>query len=141
MKSLTPIALIFLVFVLGCGHFKNNFRRSFTNFDPYKGSLSELLKPELSTALIKFKLNGTRDTSAQFKGATEAVGFTYAQDAMGTLIPVDGALVNYPSAPVAEAELAKIAASMNATLGKKSKGQKFAGNGGKFVGWTNGSLM
>jgi hypothetical protein len=143
MKKLIPVALVFLMFILGCSVFKNIASRNFTDFDPYKGGLSELLKPEISGSLVTFKLTGSRDTVAQFAGALEAKGFTYNQEAKGVaaIVPVDGALVNYPSATIAQTELTKLAASLNAPLSKKNKGQRFAAKDGAFVGWTNGSLM
>lgn len=143
MKNLPVIGLLFLLLVLGCGGMKNITSRSFTNFDPYEGGLSELLKPEISGSLIKFKLTGSRDMVAQFSGAREAKGFTYNQEATGVaaIVPVDGALVNYPSAALAQAELSKIAAGLKAPLEKKNKGQRFTANNGATVGWTNGSLL
>lgn len=142
MKTLIPCFSILLMFVLGCGVFSKNFKRSSTNFDPYSGSLSELLQSEMSTALVKFKSQGTRDTLADYKGAAkEAKAFTYVQDGAGVGVQVDGALVNYNSAAIATAELGKIAAELKTTLTKKDKGSRFTANNGAIVGWTNGSLM
>jgi len=138
MKTIIPVALIWLLLVLGCG---NIVKRNFASFDPYKGGLSELLQSEISGGLAKFKLSGTRDSLANFAGATEAKGFTYIQEGAGVSVPIDGALVNYPSAATANEELKKIAADYKTTVAAKSKGTRFSANDGKVVGWTNGSLL
>ena len=43
MKSLIAVALIFLLFVLGCGMMSNIIKKNSTNFSPYQGKLSDLL--------------------------------------------------------------------------------------------------
>ena len=141
MKSIIPVTLIFLLLVLGCGQLKNSISRNSSNFDPYKGSLSDLLKPEISGSLVKFKLGGTRDLMSQHPGATEAKGFTYLQEAAGVSVQVDGLLVNYPSSQQAEARLRTVAAEVGATVVKKGKWQRFNTKDGATVGWTNGSIM
>ncbi len=138
--SLIAFALL-LMFVLGCGMMKNVAKRSSTNFDPYSGGLSELLQPEISGGLVKFKLDGTRDTRDNYKSAKEAKGFTYIQEGAGVGVQVDGALVNFASSATATDELGKIAAQLKTTLAKKDKGSRFTANNGAIVGWTNGSLM
>src|SRR5215210_305474 len=89
MKNLFPSLLVLLLVVLGCGTFSKNFKRSSTNFDPYGGSLSELLPPEFSSLRVKFKSGDTRDTTAEYKGqAKEAKAFTYIQEAAGVGVQV-----------------------------------------------------
>lgn len=141
MKSLVPVALIFLLLVLGCGQLKNNISRSSSSFNPYQGNLSDLLKPEISGSAVKFKLSGTRDLISQHPGATEAKGFTYLQEAAGVSVEVDGVLVNFPSPEQAETRLRAIAAEVGAAVVKKGKWQRFNTEDGGTVGWTNGSVM
>lgn len=138
IKSLFPVALIFLMLVVGCGNFKNLSQKSAAK-NPYQGKLSELLPEELGSTFIKFKLVGVvaNDT---FPGSTEAKGFTYTQQGAGVEIKVDGALANYPTAAQANTKLAEFAASNSATLSKKGDGQRFTASDGT-VGWTNGSLL
>jgi len=114
-------------------------KKSTTAFNPYKGALTELLKTEMSTGLIKFKLVATRDVAASYAGATEAKAFTYTQEGAGVSIKVDGALANYPSAAQANAQIAEMA--KNQTLTKKSGGQRLVSPNGNTVAWTNGSLL
>ncbi|MGI8467913.1 MAG: hypothetical protein ACR2N3_05620 [Pyrinomonadaceae bacterium] len=139
MKSIIPVAFIFLLLVLGCGQMSNIAKKSSTNFNPYQGKLSELLPEELSSGLIKFKLVGVVDNST-FTGSTEAKGFTYMQDAAGVEIKVDGALANYPTASAANAEITDIAKKFQGTLTTKGDGQRFLGTDGTLA-WTNGSLL
>ena len=142
MKNLIPGLLILLLCVLGCGTFVKNFKRSSSNFDPYNGSLSELLQPEFSSLRVKFKSQGMRDTTADYKGeAKEAKGFTYIQEAAGVGVQVDGALVNFNSAATAKEQLQKLANELKGTITNKDKGLRFTAENGKIVGWTNGSLM
>lgn len=141
MKSLVPVALIFLVLVVGCGQLKNRISRSSSSFDPYQGNLSDLLKPEFSGSLVKFKINGTLDRISEHPGAKEAKGFTYLQEAAGVSVQIDGLLVNYPSSQQAETRLRTVAAEIGATVVKKGKWQRFNTKDGGTVGWTNGSVM
>ncbi len=141
MKSLILVALIILPLILGCGIIKNIGSRNFTDFDPYKGDLTDLLKPEISGGMVKFKSKGSRDVAADYPGSTEAKGFTYMQEGAGVEVQVDGALVNYPTATAATEKLADLAAKNEGTLTDKGKGEKFTAKNGKIVGWTNGSIM
>lgn len=142
MKNLVPCLLIVLLFVLGCGTFTKNFKRSSGNYDPYTGSLSELLPSEISSLRVTFKSQGTRDTTADYKGAAkEAKAFTYMQEAAGIGVQVDGALVNFNSAATAKEQLQKVADEVKGTITNKDKGLRFTAENGKIVGWTNGSLM
>ena len=141
MKSAMLAVLIMLPLVLGCGMMKNITERSSTDFNPYKGSLTQLLKPEISGSLVKFKSKGSRDITADYFGSTEAKGFTYMQEGAGVEIQLDGALVNFPTAAAAETKLAELAAKNQATLTAKGKGKKFTAKNGAIVGWTNGSIM
>ena len=142
MKNLIICLSILLLFVLGCGTFTKNFKRSSGNFDPYTGSLSELLQPEFSSLRSEFKSQGIRDTTADYKGeAKEAKAFTYTQEAAGIGVQVDGALVNFNSAATAKEQLQKLASEVKGTISNKDKGLKFTAENGKIVGWTNGSLM
>ena len=141
MKSLIPVTLIFLLLVLGCGRLKDNISRNSSSFDQYQGSLSELLKPEISSLSVKFKLVGTRDLLSQHPGAKEAKGFSYTQEAAGVSVPVDGVLVNFPSADQAQTKLRAVATEVGASVVSKGKGQRFSTKDGGTVGWTNGSVM
>ena len=141
MKSAMLAVLIILPLVLGCGALKNVVQRSSTDFNPYKGNLTELLKPEISGSLVKFKSKGSRDAAADYPGSTEAKGFTYMQEGAGVEVQVDGALVNYPTAAMAETKLAEIAGKNEGTVTTRGKGKKFTNKKGSLVGWTNGSIM
>jgi hypothetical protein len=141
VKSIIPVALIFLLLVLGCGRLKDNISRNSSSFDPYKGSLSDLLRPEISNLSIKFKLVGTRDMLSQHPGASEAKAFTYTQEAAGVSVQVDGVLVNFTSSQQAEKRLKEIAADVTASVVSKGKWQRFSTKDGGTVGWTNGSVM
>lgn len=141
MKSIIPVSLMFLLLVVGCGRLKDNISRNSSGFDPYKGSLSELLRPEISSLSIKFKLVGTRDTLSQHAGAIEAKAFTYTQEAAGVSVQVDGVLVNFASSQQAEAKLRAVATEVGANVVSKGKGQRFSTKDGGTVGWTNGSVM
>lgn len=140
MKNLSLTIFILLLFALGC-NLGNITKRNFTNFDPYKGSLSELLSPDMNRAGIKFKLQGTRDTTADFTDVKEAKAFTYQQEAAGVMVPVDGALVNFNSTATAQENLRKTAERVNGTIKTEGKKTSFIADNGKTVGWTNGSLM
>lgn len=135
MQSLGIVLVMFCALAFSCREGK----KSTTAYNPYKGGLNELLKSEMSTGLIKFKLGGTRDIAGSYQGATEAKGFTYMQEGGGVSVKVDGALANYPSAAQATAKLAEIARSI--TLTNKSGGQRLASPDGKTIAWTNGSLL
>ena len=141
MKSIISVTLIFLLLVLGCGRLKDNISRNSSSFNPYKGSLSELLRPEISSLSIKFKLIGTRDLLSQHPGAAEAKGFSYTQEAAGVSVQVDGVLVNFTSSQQAEAKLRAVASEIGANIVSKGKGQRFSTKDGGTVGWTNGSVM
>ena len=141
MKSLVSVALIFLLLVLGCGRLKDNISRNSSSFDPYKGSLSDLLRPEISSLSLKFKLVGTRDLLSQHPGASEAKGFSYTQEGAGVSVPVDGVLVNFPLSQQAEKRLREVAAEVSATVIDKGKWKKFSTKDGGTIGWTNGSVM
>ena len=97
----------------------------------------------MSTGSIKFKLSAKSDRMDYWRqfGATAATGFTYQQTAAGVTVPIQGALVNFPSSSEAVAALQRVATSENATVEAKKNGKRFTANGGKFVAWTNGSLM
>lgn len=141
MMSLILVALIILPLILGCGMIKNSIQRNSSSYDPYKGSLTDLLKPEISGSLVKFKSKGSRDAAADYPGSTEAKGFTYMQEGAGVEVPVDGALVNYPTAAMAETKLSEIAGENEGTMTTRGKGKKFTAKKGSLVGWTNGSIM
>jgi hypothetical protein len=139
LTSLQSLGIVSVMFVMAFSC-RDGVKKSTTAFDPYKGTLNELLKPEMSSGLIKFKLSGAADTSS-YGGSTEAKGFTYMQEAAGVSIKVDGALINYPTASQADAKIAELARKSNVTLTKKSGGQRFSSPDGKTVVWTNGSLL
>ena len=112
-------------------------------FDPYQGSVAALLPPSLSTGAITFSLQTKDDRMDYWKsyGATDATGFTYNQTGAGVTVPLYGALVNFPSAADAAAALARAAQEQGATVEPKGRGQRFSGQQGQVVGWTNGSLL
>ena len=130
-----------MLFVLGCGQLNNRISRSSSSFDPYKGSLSDLLQSEFSGSLVKFKLTGTLDALSQHPGATEAKRFTYLQEGAGVSVQVDGLLANYPTSQKAETRLREIAAEVGASVVNKGKWKRFTTKDGGTVGWTNGSVM
>ena len=138
MKPIIPVALIFLMIVLGCGNFKNLSQRSASK-NPYQGKLADLLPEELSSGLIKFKLVGTVNND-EMQEAKESKRLTYMQQAAGVEIKVDGALANYSSSAEANAKLADIAKKSNVPLSKKGDGQRVTAPDGT-IGWTNGSLL
>lgn len=137
LQSLGLVVVLFIAMAFSC---RDGIKKSSTSFNPYKGSLSELLKPELSSGLIKFKLVATANAGS-YVGSTEAKGFTYMQEGGGVSVKVDGGLANYPSASQANLELADIARKSNGTLTKKNGGQRLTTPDGKTVAWTNGSLF
>lgn len=141
MKSIIPVTLIFLLLVLGCGRFKDNMSRNSSSFAPYKGSLSELLRPELSSLSVNFKMVGTRDALSEHPGASEAKGFSYTQEGAGVSVQVDGVLVNFTSSQDAEKRLRDVAVEVGASVVSKGKWQRFSTKDGGTVGWTNGSIM
>lgn len=142
--TLLLTAITFLVVVTYYfGNVGSAIKKSSTNFNPYKGSLDGLLLTDLSGTLVKFKLAGKVDRTGEWKanGATEAIGFTYNQEGAGVIIPVDGVLVNFPTADQAVTALKSSAAQQKATLSRKEKGQRFATTDGAIVGWTDGSVL
>ena len=138
IKSVTPVALIFLMLVVGCGNFKNLSKKSVQK-NPYQGKLTDLLPEEVASTFLKFKLVGIVANNT-LPGSSEAKAFTYLQQGAGVEIKVDGALGNYPTAAQANTKLAEVAESVGATLTKKGDGQRFTGSDGT-IGWTNGSLL
>ncbi len=138
VQSLGIVLVMFLAMAFSC---RDGIKKSTTDFTPYKGKLNELLKTEISSGLIKFKLVATTDVVGSYAGATEAKGFTYMQEGGGVSVKVDGALVNYPTASQAETRLAEFAKKSNSTPAKKNGGQRLTAPDGKTVAWTNGSLL
>lgn len=142
LKSALLVVLVILPVILGCSIFKNAMsKNNSAKFNPYTGSLTELLQPEIKGAIVTFNFKGSRDTLSIFPGAKEARGFTYMQDGAGVQVQVDGAIVNYPSAADAEASLAKEAARYSAALTDRGKGKKFSAQNGSVVAWTNGTII
>jgi hypothetical protein len=135
LQSLGIVMVMFFALAFSCREGK----KSTTAYSPYKGPLNELLKTEMSTGLIKFKLVATRDVLSSYAGATEARGFSYTQEGGGVSINVDGALANYPSVTQANAHIVEMGKKY--TLTKKSGGQRLSSADGKTVAWTNGSLL
>lgn len=140
MKNLTFTLFILLFLVLGC-NLGNITKRNFTDFDPYKASLSELLQSEMSRAGIKFKLQGTKDTTADFRDVKEAKAFTYNQEGAGVIVPIDGALINFNTSAAAHEQLRKSADGVKATIKTEGKNLSFTAENGKVLGWTKGSLV
>jgi glutamine phosphoribosylpyrophosphate amidotransferase len=140
MKNLSFTLILLLIFALGC-NLGNITKRNFTDFDPYKGSLSELLPAEMNRAGIKFKSQGTRDTTADFTNVKEAKAFTYNQEGAGVIIPVDGALINFNNSAAAHEQLRKSADGVKGTIKTEGKNLSFTAENGKVLGWTKGSLV
>lgn len=142
IKSAILAATLILPVVLGCGMIKNAASRgNSAKFNPYTGSLSDLLQSEIKGSLVTFKSQGSRDVLSTFPGAKEAKGFTYMQDGAGVQVPVDGVIINYPTAAEAETTLSKLAGEFKATLTSRGKGKKFSADNGSTVGWTNGTIV
>jgi hypothetical protein len=139
MKSLMPVALIFLMLVLGCGQFTNKGLRGLKN-DPYKGKIADILEKEIPMGRIKFKLLGIENNET-FPGSTEAKSFSYIQRDVDTEVRVNGALANYPSAQQASAKLADITGKFSGKLQTRGYGQRFTSSDGTTIAWTNGSLL
>ncbi len=140
LRSLQSLGIVFVLFFAMAFSCRDGLKKATTGFNPYKGQLNELLKSEISSGVLKFKLVGTEDADT-YPGATEAKAFTYMQEGAGVSIKVDGALANYPTAAQAEVELAVIAKKNKGTLTKKNGGQRFVTPDGNTVAWTNGSLL
>jgi len=136
--SLQSVGIVFVMFFALAFSCRDG-KKSTATYNPYKGTLNVLLKPELSSGSIKFKLIGTEDAAGSYAGATEARAFSYTQEGGGVSVKVDGALANYPSASVATAKITELAKQI--TLTKKTGGQRLTTADGKTVAWTNGSLL
>jgi len=127
---------------LGLG---NTFKRFSGKYDPFKGSLATLLPDELTSGLVKFRLEAKKDETQaptwKEKGATEAYFFRYSQVGGGVTVEVKGVLVNFPSSERAQTELKNNAKAFDATASPKDKGLRFSTKDGGTVGWTNGWLF
>jgi len=114
------------------------------NFDPYTGSLKDLLPNEPSVGLVKFKLNTSQ--GAEFEGATEAVKATYTLQVGSINVPVQLTVANFPSSRDAAAAVEAFANKHNFSLESKTKGgtnvgQRLTFGDGKTIMWSNGSLQ
>ena len=114
------------------------------DYDPYKGSVKDLLPNEPSVGLIKFKLDTSQ--SAEFDGATEGVKANYTMQAGSISVPVELTVANFPSSQDAAAALKAFADKHGLALETKTKsgttvGQRLSWGDGKSIMWSNGSLQ
>jgi hypothetical protein len=114
------------------------------DYDPYKGSVKNLLPSQTSVGLINFKLDNSE--SAEFDGATEGVNADYTQQAGSISVPVKLTVANFPSSQDAAAALKAFADKHNLVLETKTKsgttvGQRLSWGDGKSIMWSNGSLQ
>jgi len=126
-----------------------NKRRS-TQFNPYQGSLAELLLPEIGSGLIKFNLKEKQDITATAKKTVddlkEGFNFFYEEKAgdSKTLMTfkIYGKVANFSSSAAADKWLDAQARDLNATPSAKNGGRRFTTkqNGRALVCWTNGSV-
>lgn len=114
------------------------------DYDPYKGSLKNLLPNEPSVGLIKFKLSTSQTT--EFEGATDAVKASYTMQAGTISMPVELTVANFPSSRDAAAAVEAFANKHDFSLESKTKGgttvgQRLTFGEGKQIMWSNGSLQ
>src|SRR5437763_7519342 len=113
------------------------------DYNPYKGSVKDLLPKEVSVGLIKFKLD--RSQSADFAGATDGVKANYTMQADAISVPVELTVINFPSSRDAAAAVEAFANKHNLSLESKTKsgtrGQRLTWDNGKTIMWSNGSLQ
>ncbi|MDP9100051.1 MAG: hypothetical protein M3N48_13835 [Verrucomicrobiota bacterium] len=104
-------------------------KRSSTNFDPYKGSLSDLLLPQLGSDIdvIKFKLASKKDATTEFQktaaGVTEGMVFVYDEEAgMGSMkisFTLEGRIADFISSKEALVWFEESARDMNVAPGPR----------------------
>lgn len=113
------------------------------DYDPYKGSIKDLLPNEPSVGLIKFKLDTSQ--SDDLDGAQEAVKANYTMQAGSISVPVVLQVGNYASSQEAEARMQAFADKHGLSLESKTKGgtrgKRLTWGDGKAIMWSNGSLQ
>ena len=114
------------------------------DYDPYKGSVKDLLPKEPSVGAVHFKLDSSQ--SAEFPGATEAVKATYTLQVGSISVPAQLTVANFPSSRAAAAAVEAFASKHNFSLESKTKGgttvgQRLIFGDGKTIMWSNGSLQ
>jgi hypothetical protein len=109
------------------------------DYNPYKGSLKDLLPNEPSVGLIKFKLDTSQ--SDDLDGAQEAVKANYTMHAGAISVPVILQVGNYASSQEAAAKMQAFAEKHGLVLETKSGGKRLTWDDGKAIMWSNGSLQ
>lgn len=113
------------------------------DYDPYKGSLKELVPSAPSVGLIKFKLDTSQ--SDDLDGAQEAVKASYTMQAGTISVPVQLQVANFASSREAEAAMQTFAEKHGLALESKNKGgtvgKRLTWGDGKAIMWSNGSLQ
>src|SRR6266404_5561742 len=109
------------------------------NFDPYKGSLKDLLPNDPSVGLIKFKLDSSQPSD--FDGATEGIKASYTMQAGTISLPVELTVANFPSSRDAAAAVEAFANKHGLVVETKSGGKRLTWSDGKSIMWSNGSLQ
>jgi hypothetical protein len=140
MKTITTLGTIFL-FIFAC---RLCSMTGAHDYDPYKGSVKDLLPKEASVGLIEFKLSTSQTT--EFEGATDAVKASYTMQAGTISVPVELTVANFPSSRDAAAAVEAFANKHNFSLESKTKGgtnvgQRLTFGDGKTIMWSNGSLQ
>jgi len=144
MKTISSLApLLLLIFACRLCSLSGNTDKP-NNLNPYKGAVQVLLPVELSTGLIKFKLDTSQRTD--FKGATDAVKANYTMQSGSISVPVQLQVANFASSQEVGAALRAFANEHNLVLEPKTKsgttvGQRLTWDNGRVVMWSNGSLQ
>ena len=109
------------------------------DYDPYKGSLKDLLPNAPSVGLINFKLDTSQ--SDDLDGAQEAVKANYTMHAGSISVPVVLQIANYASSQEAGAKMQAFADKHGLVLETKKGGKRLTWGDGKSIMWSNGSLQ
>ncbi len=112
------------------------------DYDPYKGSLKNLLPNEPSVGLIKFNLDSSQNDDLD--GAQEAVKANYTMQSGTISVPVVLQVANYASSQEAAAKMQAFADKHGLTLESRTKGgagKRLTWGDGKAIMWSNGSLQ
>jgi hypothetical protein len=114
------------------------------DYDPYKGSVKDLLPKEPYVGVVQFKLASSQ--SADFAGATDGVKANYTMQVGSINVPVELTVINFPSSRDAAAAVEAFANKHNFSLESKTKGgtnvgQRLTFGDGKQIMWSNGSLQ
>ena len=113
-------------------------------YDPYKGSVKDLLPKEPYVGVVQFKLDTSQN--AEFDGAKEGVKANYTLQVGSMSVPVELTVANFPSSRDAAAAVEEFANKHNLSLESKTKsgtrvGQRLTWGDGKTIMWSNGSLQ